>query len=293
MASGPPIKHTWIFFDSVGARWDEEYWCNASSARTSLGPLEPAVINKRLAFLHPTCKLRMIQAAEYQGNRTTWERIYNLGGLPMADPTVGPDLTASAIYWRLVGTNGGRRFVAFRGLPDNAIARNPVSGFAVVGDLVRPLIEAWVVQAAALGYGINFRKRKSVADNTDTRLVINVDGTDAAGSLLVTLDSVAGYNNGDRVRLAGFDPKQFNGLDGEYYITNVSDTTFNIAYTPPSMTNFGNVGATARRIVQEAISVINPNTKYSNFSHFNQHQTKSDFTRTRGARRAKRIRPLV
>jgi len=282
------IKHTWLFFDQVGATWTETYWITATSARSSFANLTLDIINKRLAFLWQGNKLRSIRASEYQGNRTVWTQIYNLGGTGLGIKGGGqPEVTEVACVYNLVGLSGGQRKIWFRGLDNAAVGRDGQSGNDVLAAVTRTNIGTWLSACQTLGYAIRWRSKPNIANNTDVRFVVGVTSAPNAQTTL-SVSSATGYAVGNIVNLSLFNPKDLPRLNGLYQIVAINGNVITINYQTPVNATFPNASGHIRLILANDLSTIDPVN--SVFDHFGGRQTKEDFTRSRGASRAKRLR---
>lgn len=286
------VKHVWQFFDQRGANWSETYYVQATSANTSLALLTEAFTSTRLNLLYTGNMLRSVRATEVGGARTTAYKILNLAGVAgikaQADT---PDVTSTAAVYDLRGALGGSRKIWIRGLWDEDVERSPLNGMDRPSARLRQSAETWFKACKDAGYSIQYRSKPGQGANTDYRTVQGVDGTAGSGVSLLTINDPTGYVKGDRVTISLFDSKQLPRINGEFTVLMVVGTSIGIAYRTPGNLNYAEAGGRMRRIVMQNLATIDP--ALATFDHFGSRQTKSDFTRSRGSRRAARTRLSV
>lgn len=287
------IKHTWIFFGPRSEQWSETWYVIAPSARESLNIYGNALLNSRLAFLHPQCSLRMIRAANVNGLRDTDQYLLNLPGqrtVP-ADAAGGSiDVTAVTAIWELQGISGSRRKIFFRGLADDDVKRSLVNGQDNPPATLLDPVKAFLEKASANNFSLRSRQGPE-APNAGYRLASGVDGSNNPGRSVVGVENTVGLAIGDRVTLSSFNEKNLPGINAEFTILSQAPLSITIGYSTPGFQNFPGVTGRVRKVAWNPLDRVSP--AECAFDRYGTRQTKASFFGSRGAKFAQRRRRLA
>jgi hypothetical protein len=283
------FRVTWQYKSGSGSNWNEVFYLDASTPAIA-ATVFPALLSFRLLMLHPQNTLLGIRSAQVGVARKTAFSPMNLPGTATLSVLgeVGPDVAGTAMVLGLGGVNGGSRKLWLRGVPDGFTILDPNNSNAFLLASVKALIVGYIRNLALNGYGL--LQVMPPAPGALTNLpIISVDGSAKNGTSVVTTMGVPVYPPGSRVIIGGCSPKNTPALNGRFsLIGGITGSTFVIPYqTPQGIIVTENLGH-VRQETFAAVNVVSPTA--SNFLYFGTRKTKNAFSRSRGARRAVRIR---
>jgi hypothetical protein len=284
-------KVVWSFSGPLGAAWNEVYFRSVSQLTDAL-TIPVAAANARLWLLHPSCIWQSISVADVNATRVTSNRRLNWPGQypgGLAETDYGSPAELSMVC-QFAGAAGGSRKLWMRGIPQPLVGTDPASGVSIFGAATRNQFAAFVQSLAAGNYGIRTLKQStryavaSVAAGTAPATTV-VTYTIPAGG--VPLPTVAGQT----VILRQADRKQFPAMLGTFTALNVGSNTITIRYQLPTSTPGNSNLGYSRAAGYNDVSVFNPALCAP--AYWGSHATRVFTQRSRGARRAARIRTLA
>lgn len=288
----PEQTHTWIFQGGSGEVWTEVYTANKSvDLKAALDAIPDELIDARRAFLHDVYSIRAIRASNIGISKRSGYRLLNRGG---ADAGVGeegrPELTGGCSVYDVRCDPQGRRFIWFRGLDDSQIIRD-LFGADLPGPKSDKLIKDFVKLASAYGYGVRARLRRGERADLFYSESTRVDGMVTPGWAWIYTRAWENYAPGEYVELSQFNQKRLPGLKGTFEVLASEDGAVAVDYTVASLANIVGIRGRLRKLDWHDVAVFDPTSCM--LSHHSTRQTNRNFTRSRGAARAVRIRHSV
>jgi hypothetical protein len=291
--AGPnTYKIVWSFVGPLGSTWNEVYYTNASNPAQAIS-IGTGAADSRLWLLHKTCTWQSISASDVANPRSTATRRTNFqGAYPGPDPGL-PDLGSPAetsLVAQLVGTNGGSRKIWMRGIPAALVGTNPNTGVSLFGPATRQYFSSYISGIAAQGYGVR------TLTATPRYQISAIANGPAPGTTTLTYTVPAGQNPpmfiaGSQVSVRQADQKQFPSLLGYFTVLNTGPSSITVRYTlPNAMPPSAGLGY-LRQVVYNNVSVFDPARCIP--AYWGSHDTRVFTQRSRGARRARRIRSLA
>ncbi len=292
MAGPNTFKIVWSFVGPLGSTWNEVYYTTGSNPAQAIA-ISAGAADSRLWLLHKTCTWQSISAADVANLRSTATRRTNWGGqYPGPNPNL-PDLGSpaeTALVAQLVGINGGSRKIWLRGIPQALVGTDPNTGSSIFGPATRQYFNMYISAIAAQGYGVR------ALTATPRYQISAIANGPAPGTATLTYTVPAGQNPpsfvaGSQVSLRQADKKQFPGLLGYFTVLNTGPLSITVRYTlPNAMPPTSGLGY-LRQVVYNNVSVFDP--VRCNLAYWGSHDTRVFTQRSRGARRAARIRSLA
>jgi hypothetical protein len=284
------IKYTLNFRSVDGGAWSEDYWSNFASVAT-IGQVGAAAVNKRLAFLSPTCIWEDIRAADDTGLRVTKYQDVNKQGSFITLTVPGPDQLASDVAIVLEISSAqppiSTRRLWCRGLNDAFFTINP-QGVQTLQNGVLGLIVSWIKDRVGQGWGIKRLAKTRLVPPAVTP-VTTVDGSITLGHTLVTCLAPHNLANGDECIMYRQSKKDLPGLAGHWIVeAPITQTTFYVPYTTPGNKGPIQAGGIVRKAVYDPVQLFDPNSV--RLLHVYHHDTRDAFFGSRGNRRASRLR---
>ena len=301
VATVPVGKIDLMFVGPKGESWAESYSIEVPGLKSKqqlfdrLPDANQAFIKNRLAFLNRQCVLQSIRIGYSTSPRQSLIVPYNLIGTggTSGDTDNEADVCSTAAVWNLYGAEFGQRKVWFRGLTDAAVRRDPTTGIFVLNPNTKTYMQSFL--NAAEGYGCGVVQRSKPTEEGAGRKIglTKVDGSveDYPGYALVTTQEAHGWTGKMTVSFGLANKKNLPGLNGVFQAEVASANTFWIKYVTPLFQSVPAFPAYVRTVAYEALAVIVASR--SNFAWATSRQVKSSFTRSRGARSARRLRNLA
>ena len=287
------FRVTWQYRGSAGSLWNEVYYTVASDAATAASP-PSALVNARLALLSPLNTLVAIRSAQFQATRVTAVLTRNYSGTAPTSTGAaneGPETVGSCAVYSLAGSSGGARKIWLRGLSDVDIQHSVANGAddPPAGFISR--LNTWVKALVNAGYGLIKVSPQTPGPLTNIK-ILKVDGSALNGTSILTLASAPGYPFPSRVIIGGSSPKDTPALNGRWSL-NAAPVGSEISINYQTPQGIVVIGGNAH-VRQEVYSGVSPfDYNLSDFAYYGTRITKNAATRSRGARRAARIRTLV
>jgi len=280
------FKHVW-YFAGVGGDSFSETWYRDASTLAAAAVFDNAFLLPRLAMLHP---LNTFQRARVSSTDPA-----NSVAVPVNIGRVGtgavgvPEPIDNSIVASLSGTAYGGRKWWQRGVPRGYYGLN-ADGSQTAAPGWQTQFDAFVAGLAAANFGMY------ILDKTPARFTIGtVDGSANDGLTIISVVGNPALAVGSFVNIYNTDVKQFPGLRGTYQVVGPlvvgAISTFRIRYRTPANGGPINTSGQIRARTFRPFTVLDPGK--CGFDHYGAHDTRSTFSRSRGARRAKRLRNLV
>jgi hypothetical protein len=286
------FRVVWTFYENTGSTFNEVFYTEATDAATA-AKTSKGLLTARLSLLHPLNTLQVIRSSQVDKNRVTGQFNVNLNGTATTQGStpVGPATPGDAMVFALAATPTGSRKLWMRGAPDDYIQRDPLSGKDVQNALLPPLFTAYFKALQAEGYGIRVLTPQNSAPTTNIKIV-KVDGLALDGTSKVTLAIAPGYGFPSRVIIGGANKKELAGLNGRWSL--VDAPVLNVIRIPYQTSQGYVINGGNAHCRQELYGPTNVfSAAACSFSYFGTRTTKNPITRSRGARRAARIRTLA
>jgi hypothetical protein len=287
----PVYRLTWQFQENTGSTFNEVYYVNGSNP-TDAATTGAFLGAKRLALLHPLNKILAIRSADVAQPRSTGVVLFNLNGTAniAGIPPSGPCTPGDSVVCTLSGVNGGSRKIWLRGCPDNFILRSSSSGADSPPAELSAALAPWFAALQSNGYGLRQVQPPAAGPLANIKIV-SVDGSLVQGQSTITTNVPPTWASGSRVIIGGASKKDLPALNGRWTtIGNVVGSTFVIPYaTPENRLILSNSG----KVRWENYSAVNTfQASACGFSYFGTRTTKNPISRSRGAKRAVRIRQV-
>jgi hypothetical protein len=280
-------KSVWEFVDTNGNQWTEVYYIQGSTPASVLS-FGPALYNSRLLLASDLVTWSRVRVSDVANTRSTATRVLNWVG---TDNTAGsPGPAGLTVVSNLVGITGGSRKLQMRGVPDYMIGRDQKSGRDVLGSTLRTRLTAFYQGLQTDGYGMRQLQQ------TPKYPVVTVDGATIPGSAILTFTNPGpGLPNSfappNRLVLSQMDKKLFPGLNGHWSILAANGLTITIRYQVAGNKLLNGQFGFVKLEGYQGLSIFN--AAQCGFDHFGTRTTKVPLSRSRGARRAVRIRSLA
>lgn len=279
------FRVTWEFIGPNGQQWNEQYhWEGSTPGAASTVTTDTR--NARLAFLHPLNMLLAVRSTQVDAQRVTGFTKYRLAGTAVG--TFGPEVNSTAVVCGLSTATAGSRKIWFRGVPDNMVVRSTTTGLDAPEASTLLLLKTFFDQIRLEGYGMRKLQPKGVGLLENLK-IISVDGTARDGTSTVTLSRAPGYAYPSRVVIGGASKKDLPQLNGHWQLLAAPvGVTVRIPYqTPQGLLVTGGNGY-MRQELYGAFGIFVPGA--CGFSNFGSRDTRTPLSRSRGARRAARLR---
>lgn len=285
----PNFKVVWEFGRPDGSTFGEQYYCpatDANNATTVVSQLD----SKRLALLHPNNRLLRIRASQVGGGVPTASRTINLAGTaPVDNPDRGTGPGWSIVIG-LTGQTGGSRKLWMRGCSSADLGTPDAFGVPGVAPGFQTRLTTWARALQDNSYGI-LTKKKVDGVLVIKYQVVKVDGGVQPGYAYITTDVNHNLLTGNQVQFGLMDRKTLPGLNGTYTVLGVTATTIKVRYQVANNAVVLNNLGYAKKVLYNDVSVFDRSSV--RFDYLGEHSTKSPLSRSRGARRAVRVRNSV
>lgn len=291
---------TFMFSGPRGESWGESYSIDVPGVKSKQSLFDrfpdanQAFVQNRLRFLNKQCILQSIRISYTTSPKESLILPYNLpgiGGTGSADVDNNADVCSTAAVFNLYGQEQGQRKVWFRGLSDSAFERDGTTGLMKLLAVTNTSIMSFLTAAQAFGIGI-VRRVKATDDGPNRKIgVVTVNGETYPGFALLTTQEPHGWTGKVNVLIGLANKKNLPGLNGIFQFEVASANTGWVKYATPLYQSVPGNPAYVRIFAQDSLSVIVATR--SRFAWAGSRQVKSSFSRSRGARSARRIRNLA
>lgn len=284
----PTFRNTLTFVGQDGSTWNEVYYQDAGGIAQT-GFSNPT-ISGRLGLLNHLNLLRVNRITQVDVPRVTRQTIYNLPGTGGAS-TTPPTPNTTAIVVSLSSLTGGSRKMWIRGGNATDVAKDPTTGRDAPPPNLLFRLAQWFTLLMGDGFGL--RTLQGIVPGPLTPIkILKVDGSAANGTSLVTLAAAPGYPFPSRVLIGGASKKDLPSLNGQYSLLAApAGAIVQIGYQTPGSGIVTGGKATMRQAIYNPTHVFTDSL--CGFDHYGSHATRVANFRSRGARRAARLRPLL
>lgn len=283
----PSFRCVLEFAENNGAGFNEVYYLTATSI-AALTPFPgPLFIQQRLQLLHPLNTWLRIRVSQVGSPRITTVININQPGTSVAPG--GPLPPGAAMVLALAGTPTGSRKLWMRGLAQSHYIRDPMSGKDVLDAALTIALPQFFMTLQANNLGILQLTPNSGPMTVNGKYTITqIDGTAGNGTSILTYVGVPGWAVNTRLLMSNFSKKDLPGLQGQFTVIAIGAQTVTINYQTPELSIVKTPGASARYAPYQAVSIFNP--AKCGFDHWGTRTTRNPLSRSRGARRAVRLR---
>lgn len=280
----PTWRVVWEFIESNGSSFNEIFYKDADQISSAV-EVPQTLINARLPMLHYLNTLLRVRVSNTQALRQTGTKPINLVGTYGGQSPPLP--VGDACVLALASNAGGSRKLWMRGLPDIYQARDNKSGQdAPQGPLLK-LLDTYYNELSKAGYGIRRLTPPAPGPLANVKIT-QVDGTAKNGTSVLTFQQAPGYAVPGQIVIGGASKKDLPGLNGVFSLIAVNGALVTIPYQTPGGLVVTTTTAHARQAVYQATAVFTPSL--CAFDHFGTRTSKNPLSRSRGARRAARLR---
>jgi hypothetical protein len=295
------FRHTLEFIQENGSTFSEIYYTGGTTLAAEL-QYPVALYNARLAMLANVHTLLRDRVSNTAVARQTGRRSFNTPGTllvqdprsPLQLPNVGfPAPPGAAMVINLVGTSGGSRYLWMRGGSTSDYVMDGQDRSYPTG-LFRNNLQTFLTQLNMNAWGL----LTVVPTGTNKPVpVTKVDGLTNPGQAILTLNgAIAGLAIGSRISLGRFNQKDLPALKGGFTVIAIpppvgTNQLIQIQYATPGNTVVVPMTGTVRLLQPNPVSTVDPVN--SKFAYCGTRIIKNPFSRSRGARRAARIRGLA
>ena len=280
----PTYKLVFEYTESNGSSFNEVFYRDAADIATAK-VLPFNTVSARLPMLHPLNTLRRIRVSNTTALRDTGTINLNLPGL--YGGTSGPLPVGDAAVLALAGVGGGSRKLWMRGIPDAYQFRDTKSGRDAPPPFFVGLLTDYFAALNKDQLGIR-RLTPPAAGPLSNFKIVSVDGTAKNGQSILTFAQAPGFPFPGQIVIGGASKKDLPSLNGVYSIIQNLGLTVVIAYQTPNGLLVLTTTAKARQALYQATAVIDQNA--CSFDHYGTRTSKNPLSRSRGARRAARLR---
>lgn len=281
------FQETWQFQGLGGAKWNEVYY-SVQGSLESASQFSAAFIKKRTDCLHAAftwTKVRITQVLD--------KSVHTLVNINAPGTVAGVEAPANpgeaAVINLASSIRSGNRKLWMRGLPENAINFSSTTGRSVLNPAFEGNLRTFINGICAPGYTYAIKRKKTgIANGIVKTRVLQVDGTAANGTSIITTKDAHLLVEGNYVEFTTMEPKLFPGLRGPFKVLGTNGLTFTVQYSVPQNELIKSDTGYSAKLSYWEDAVINP--AISGFSYGGVRRTKNDGTGSRGARRAQRLR---
>lgn len=263
--------------------WQEVYYGSAGSAEAAANWSELA-ISAALSFRATATVLRTIEARLFPSDRLGYLRQVQQSapGGPADRPN--PDVTAVAARYRYSGEDGARRFVWFRGLPDDWVTRDLLTGRPLPSVNLTNAVNNYVTFVKAGPQSVapsplqirRYKRLTELGANGYGR--VTAIAVNATNDGLTDVTIAADISTWTSLRFIGTTNARLLGMRGEFKIEarngNIATIAYRLREAPPV-------------VPPPKLKAVKVDFSFSNiighlFQNFSTHDTSSPFARHRG-----------
>lgn len=281
------FAEVWSFRGLGGNTWNEVHYSTAASLEAAAA-FTPSFIKRRTDLLHPVnvwTKVRITQVTDPAVH--TLANINAQGTWPGDEAPANP---AEAAVVRLASsTRAGSRFLWLRGIPESGIFWSETTGQSQITPTFRGVITAFInrIGSGTGSYAIKVKK-KGIGNGIVKTRILEVDGTPANGTSILTVKDAPLVVAGDYIEITKAEPKLFPGLRGPFKVLAAAGVTITIQYSVPQNEKIKSDKAYSAKLAYWEDATINP--AISGFAFGGSRKTKNASIGSRGAKRAQRLR---
>ncbi len=222
-----------IFWSLFGNGWQEVYYRSIEDPKEASNFTE----EQRRAFYqlhHPEIVWQATRASLIGSPRQSYLRVYNDPTLPILDTTTlpKPDITNSCARVRLTDNTLHTRYVWWRGMYDNDIERDPLTGASLPTDRWRTAFNNWKALLPNMALSIRYRTPVGGAPLFNWQPVLSFQA-DLTFTSRTRINLAAGFTapiKGDVIYFQHVDQTQMPGLVGNFTVVDAGALTATINY---------------------------------------------------------------
>jgi hypothetical protein len=276
-----------------------ETWYATKSSFDAVQNAFDSTVSSRLAMLNDDYTFRQVRFIQLDGSRLTSFLVYNsighngdaLGGVTGGAANQRPAPAGTAILCLISADNRKTRHLWLRGINQGDVEINASNGLWVEHPNFINSFRDYRQVLKAAGMGLRSLKSKDPLNNPIQK-ISKVDGSRGDGSTDVTTIGAVIMDATQRVIITRASKKDLPGLNGRFQVLKQVGNVITIPYNTPANAVIQTAALGYVHGEQYApISVIDPLSSFS--LRVVTRDTKNGLTRSRGARRAVRVRSLV
>lgn len=293
----PNYRMVFEFNENNGAGFNEVYYRTAGSI-TDAATVPPGIITRRLNnlnYLNTFARIRITQLGLLRATSVVpiGQRGQNTDardGLLGTASNMAPLPVGAAIVCSLQGLNGGSRKLWMRGANQGDYQRDATTGLDAFHPAFVKDLKAMVGQMGAAGFGILQVGKVTPAVNPAVALV-SIDGSRKDGTSDLTTAGNVALDASQRIIITRTSKKDFPGLNGHFSVLSATPPKYKIPYQTPGGAGPVPVSGFAHAEIYGTVSTFVGATAIPD--HLGTRTSRSPLTRSRGAKRAARIRQSV
>jgi len=283
----PLFQEIWQFRANSGAKWNEVHYCVAANLAAA-AKYSDAFVKRRTDLMHETCtwaKVRCTQVGDPSVH--TLVNINKNGTWPFESAPANPG--EAAVISLSSTVRAGTRRLWMRGLPEEAVKFNNVTGRSYLDPKWQAVLTLWIQGIANVNNEYAIKKKKVGAGNgiIKTR-ILSVNGTAGNGTSILTLKDNPLIVADNYIEIVKADQKLLPGLKGPFKVLAAAGTSITIQYSTPGNAEIEPQTAMGSKLAYWEDATIS--AAASGFNFGGVRKTKNDATGSRGARSAQRIR---
>jgi hypothetical protein len=294
----PDFAHVITLRGPQGSSVTETYYRAGLSVNIEVGLWLPAgpLVAARLALMHSAWLLQKAVVHQLTTQHAVLQQNINKKGT--AAVTGAPAGPSEAMVCQLVSAGLQKRKLWMRGISADTVSLN-TNGIGVkVNPPIQTAFDDYMLQLRSGSFGIRYLNKLPI-DGSGKWKITKADGTVLPGKTILTLDRAFGTTVpplGPRVIIGSAPKKDLPGMNGHFQVLGSNSagppvTAANQLYIPYTVPQNGMVAGVLGSLRLEsyaAIDIIQPPFCFIDYP--GEHTTKSDFTGSRGASRAVRLR---
>jgi hypothetical protein len=278
------FRIVWEFTESNGSGFNEVMYKDAGTPGDAIN-IPGICITARLALLHPLNKLMRIRASQVDSQRVTGT--FGIGLIGTAPGAGGPTPVGAAAVCQLSSVLGTTRKLWLRGIPGPWYVRSGASGLDAPPAALEAALTEYFKQISFAQLGIRKLAPADVALRPNRKI------TKAAPNVMqgltdLTLDLAPGWGLPNRVVIGGVSKKDLPSMNGHFQLVAVNANVITINYQTPNNTTVNGGAGKVRLESYSVTSIFNPPA--CSFDHYGTRTSRSPLSRSRGAKRAARLR---
>lgn len=286
----PLYKTVFSFISSGtgGGRWSEVYY-RAKATLAEAANFTPLTIDRRLAILNNVSTWTKVRVSQVGAPRITTTVTINRIGLPGFSTSAPENTGESHVIVLASSARPATRRLWLRGLYTGNQFRNSLTGNWELGPLANARINSWVNQLGSANFsGAILARKPAGVDGIINRNIVQIDGTAADGTSIITLDGDALVLAGGQLAISGVSDRRLPGLAGSFTVLASATPNYTINYAVPTNAVIIPTRGTVRKLEYYEDALIDRDI--SGWAYGGVRQTKNDFTGSRGAFRKQNTR---
>lgn len=200
-----------LFYNQNNRGWTETWFASGEDPPLTLNAALKNIFAKAIYFRSALTTLEWVRFSVVgKPQRVNSFRLSNVVSAQTSS-TVGPDVVSTDALWKIITQNYARRTISLRGLVDNSVLRNPVTGaFEPTPGLVAQ-VDAYLNAVYATGWQMQVTQTPQNTPGLPSARVTTIsrDLVDNTKSYVTLSAALVGLIVGDKLRVYGkIDPKK-------------------------------------------------------------------------------------